>query len=162
MAQHSASLRGYARHCHQDVTVSFPHHYGRRSIYILYDGACIGYEGLIFGQRIDFATFGGKYAMDISRDFRVVSQFAAEDAHQSGLSDIVLSRTQAAGGDYDVGGVHGAMYRGCNVGGDVTHDVNSHHGDAQRVEAAGNVARIGVGDASQQDFVADNYDVSFH
>ncbi len=100
--------------------------------------------------------------MNICCDFRVAAQVSSKDARQSCFGDIVLGRAETAGGDYDFGGSHSAMHGGGDVGCDVTHDLHPDNRDAQGVETAGYIARIGVGDASQQDFVADDYYVSFH
>ena len=162
MSEHPACLGGYARHCHQDVAVSLPHHYGRCSVDVLYDGTSVGYEGLIFGQSIELTAFCGKYAMNVCCDFRVVPQASAKDFHQRGLGDIVLGRSEASGGDYDVGGSHGAVYCRSDVCGDVAYDLHLYDRYAKGVETAGDVARIGIGDASQQDFVAYDNDVCFH
>ena len=162
LSEHPARFGRYSRHRHQHVTALFPHHYGRCAVDILYHRACIGHESLIFGQGVELAAFGGKNTLNISRYLRVSPQASAKDVHQCSLSDIVFGRSEAAGGDYDIGGSHSAVYCRGDVGGDVAYDFNSDNGDAQRIKTAGNVARIGVGDASQQDFVADDYDVCFH
>ena len=157
LGQHAAGFEGYARHSHKDTARTLEPHDRGSAEAVDYHTARRGHHGLSACERVHHQAALGENAVHILGRGCVVHHSAAENVAEQTLGDVVARGAEATGGKHKLAfgqrGLHGAA----DVGGIIAHGADAFHIPSGGRESAGDEARIGVGDASQQDFVADNY-----
>ena len=160
--QHAAGLERYAGHGYERLAVLLEPHHGRSAQAVLYHTARRRHQSLAPCEFVHRQAAFGENAVYVGGHIVVVDQCAAEYVSHHGFGDVVACRAEAACGDGERAFGHRVGYGTAYVGGVVSHGAHGGHGPALLAECAGYQPRIGVGDASEQDFVTDYDYRQFH
>ena len=155
-------FEGHARQRDHRAAVAFEPHAGGRAVGVEEHRARRGHEGLRAVQFVVFDAARREHAFDVGGDRLVADHAAAEECGERLLGDVVLRGAQTSGQHDDLRVAERALHGFGDACGVVAHRVLGEHDDARGVEVAGDGDRIGVGDLSDQNLVADGDDRGFH
>src|SRR4051812_29887328 len=99
---------------------------------------------------------------DFFQSLLIESELAVEELGYSGLGDIVVSGSEAAGYDHDVivlPGLSEAMHDNRHIVSDRRDTIDP---DSNSIQLTADKARIGIDDLTDQQLVADRNDLSIH
>ena len=156
--KHLACFKRHSGHRHKHLAVALEPHERRCAHTILNHAAGCGNYGLRSREVVEAESAAAHNALHILKHSRILGKLAPEIVAEHTFGDVVLSRTEAAGGEHHVAQLESAVYGATDFNGVVAHRLHIVDLPAVWSYMAGYFTRICICHLAEKQLVADDYD----